>query len=88
MKSRMVDKEPICGFAISRSCLTSHYRIYPVYNAHFISREIDLQMYDAHNTRIPLFGQENKRRQKLYSNWCLINLVKIVHEVIVRRKIL
>ena len=60
----------------------------PVYNAHFISREIDLQMYDAHNTRIPLSGQENKRRQKLCSNWCLINLVKIVHEVIVRRKIL
>ena len=28
MKFRMADKEPICGFAISRSCLTSHYRIY------------------------------------------------------------
>ena len=51
--------------------------------------EIDLQIYDAYYTRIPMFGQddtyytripsfgqENKRRQKLCSNWCLKNAVK------------
>ena len=46
------------------------YCIYPCIMLTFFP-EIDLQIYDAYYTRIPLFGQENKRRQKL----CSISLI-------------